>query len=326
MKVSVIISNYNYARYLTTAIESVIAQSYQDFEIIVVDDGSKDNSQEIIVRLQEKYPDRIKAIFQENQGQGGAFNTAFQACSGEIVAFLDADDIWKPNKLQQVVEIFKKSDVVGVMHVLEEVDAKGNLLKKNPPRKYKLSDDLAKVVIDTGNAWNFPPTSALTYRRSILEQVFPIDPIKWRIWADGCLIYITAFLGKIETIDLVLGDYRIHGANNHCTSEESPEKIAKALLGIEMTNKYINEFLERINYPVRVDLSRNLQLRRERYYQKRVWNIRESWAISNLILGWSFYSWYEKIYYLIRFWTKNVNIFFQNTFIHSKKNAKQFAE
>ena len=69
MKFSIIISNYNYARYLNAAIESVIAQSYQNFEIIVVDDGSKDNSREVVLKLQEKYPNKIKAIFQENQGQ-----------------------------------------------------------------------------------------------------------------------------------------------------------------------------------------------------------------------------------------------------------------
>ena len=326
MKVSVIISNYNYARYLTAAIESVIAQSYQDFEIIVVDDGSKDNSQDVIVGLQEKYPDKLKAIFQENRGQGGAFNAGFQACSGEVVAFLDADDIWKPNKLQQVVEIFKQPDVAGVMHLLEEVDSQGNLLEDNPPHKFKLGDDLAKVVIETGNAWNFPPTSALTYRRSVLEKVFPIDAVKWRIWADGCLIYTTAFLGKIKTIDIVLGGYRIHGANNHAGLEATKEQIAKAFLGIEMTNEYINEFLERINYPARVDLSRNLQLRRLQYYERGIWNIRESWAISHLIVGWRFYSWHEKIYYLMRFWAKNFKMLFQSNFINSKKNVKQFAK
>ncbi|MEO0970672.1 MAG: hypothetical protein AAFX80_20695, partial [Cyanobacteria bacterium J06639_18] len=78
-----------------------------------------------------------------------------------------------------------------------------------------------------------------------------------------CLIYSTAFLGKIKTINLVLGGYRIHGANNHASAEVTNEQINKALLGVEMTNQYINEFLENINYPHRVDLSRNLQLRRE---------------------------------------------------------------
>ncbi len=326
MKVSIIISNYNYARYLNAAIESVIAQNYQKFEIIVVDDGSKDNSREVVLKLQEKYPNKIKAIFQENQGQGGAFNTGFQASSGEIIAFLDADDVWKPNKLQQIVEVFQQPEIVGVMHLLEEVDSDGNLLTTKSPKKYKLGEDLAKVVIQTGNAWNFPPTSALSYRRSILEQVFPIDPVRWRIWADGCLIYSTAFLGKIKTINLVLGGYRIHGANNHASAEVTSEQITKALLGVEMTNQYVNEFLENINYPHRVDLSRNLQLRREQYYQQKTWKFGEIFAISRLILGWKFYSWYERIYYLTRFWAKNLNIYFQNNSLYSKKNTKQFAE
>ena len=326
MKVSVIISNYNYALYLTAAVESVIAQSYQNFEIIVVDDGSKDNSQEVIRGLEAQYPDKIKAIFQENQGQGSAFNTGFQACSGEVVAFLDADDIWKPNKLQQVVEIFKQQSVVGVMHLLEKFDSQGNLLEDNPPQKLKLGDDLAKIVMETGNAWNFPPTSALAYRRSILEKVFPIDAVKWRIWADGCLIYTTAFLGKIKTVNRVLGGYRIHGANNHAGLEVTQERIAKAFLGIQMTNEYINEFLGRINYPHRVDLSRNLQLRRAQYYEGGIWNIRESWAISHLIIGWKFYSWDEKIYYLIRFWGKNFKMLVQRIFINRKRLKKQFSK
>ena len=324
MKVSVIISNYNYAQYLTAAVESVIAQSYQNFEIIVIDDGSKDNSQEVILRLEAQYPDKIKAIFQENRGQGGAFNTGFQACSGEIVAFLDADDIWKPNKLQQVVEIFKQQSVVGVMHLLEKFDSQGHLLEDNPPQKLKLGDDLAKIVIETGNAWNFPPTSGLTYRRSALEKVFPIDAVKWRIWADGCLIYTTAFLGKIKIVNQVLGGYRIHGANNHAGLEATQERIAKAFLGIEMTNEYINEFLERINYPHRVDLSRNLQLRRTKYYERGIWNIRESWAISHLIIGWRFYSLHEN--YLMRFWVKNFNIFVQSIFMNRQNSKKQFVK
>lgn len=87
MKVSIIIANYNYAKYLPTAVESVIDQTYTNTEIIIVDDGSKDNSPEVILQLAQKHPGKIKAIFQENQGQGAAFNTGFEATSGDIVAF-----------------------------------------------------------------------------------------------------------------------------------------------------------------------------------------------------------------------------------------------
>ncbi len=314
MKVSVIISNYNYARYLSAAIDSVLAQTYRDIEIIVVDDGSTDNSREAIAQLQQKSPDKIKAIFQANQGQGGAFNTGFEAASGEVIAFLDADDVWKPNKLQRVVEAFNSPDVVGIMHQLDTIDADGNILNdsnKGP----RLSENLAQVILDTGNAWCFPPTSGLAYRHSALKKLFPIDAVKWRIWADGCIIYCTAFLGKIKTLNEELGSYRIHGANNHISRETATsEQETKSQAGIEMTNQYINDFLERIGYPKRVDLSRNLQYRRTKYYRRGKWDITEVLAISRLILGWRFYSLSERVYYLARFLMKSGQFLIRPTF------------
>src|SRR5919199_1795851 len=266
MKVSIIISNYNYARYLPSAIDSALAQTYPDTEIIVVDDGSTDDSRNAIAQCQQRAPHRIKAIFQENQGQGGAFNTGFEASSGEIIAFLDADDVWKPNKLQRVVEALSTPDVVGTMHQLDIIDGDGNVTDSGSINGRIPSGDLARVIINTGNAWWFPPTSGLAYRRSALQKVLPMDAVKWRLWADGCLIYCTAFLGKIKTL---------------------------------------NEFLEHIGYPDRVDLSRNLQYRQLQYYLQGKWDADEVRAISGLILGWPFYTWQERPYYLARFLMKS---------------------
>ncbi len=305
MKVSIIISNYNYARYLKAAVDSVLAQTHQNIEIIVVDDGSTDNSREVIAQLTSQYPDKINAIFQVNQGQGAAFNTGFAAATGEIIAFLDADDVWGHNKLERVLTEFHTLETVGVMHSLESIDALGNRIDSDVAKKLRLSEDLAEVVLNTGNAWSYPPTSGLTYRRSALEKVFPLDGAKWRLWADGCLIYCTAFLGKIKTLNENLAYYRIHGANNHMSTQKVSAYEENALVGIEMTNLYINEFLERIGYPQRVNLSRNLQYRRVRYYCGGVFNFQEACSISRLILGWQFYTWSERVYYLARFWMKN---------------------
>jgi glycosyltransferase involved in cell wall biosynthesis len=306
MKVSVVISNYNYGRYLTKAINSVLSQTHSDVEIVVVDDGSQDDSRSVITQLQQTAPDKIKAIFQTNQGQGGAFNAGFAAATGEIIAFLDADDVWKPHKLQRIVEVFNKSDVVGVMHHLDVIDGNDNSINNASTQGPKLSEDLATLIVKTGNAWCFPPTSGLAYRREALEKVFPIDPVKWRIWADGCIIYCTAFLGKIKTLHENLGYYRIHGANNHMSGAiATKEQEAKSQIGIEMTNQYINDFLARIGYSPKVDLSRNLQYRRTKYYQQSKWDSKEVWAISLLILGWPFYSGQEKLYYLVRFLFKS---------------------
>ncbi|RUR84977.1 glycosyltransferase family 2 protein [Chlorogloeopsis fritschii PCC 9212] len=308
MKVSVIISNYNYARYLPTAIDSVLTQTYPNFEIIIVDDGSKDNSREVIAQLQQTAPDKIKAIYQPNQGQGAAFNTGFEAASGDVIAFLDADDVWQPQKLQRIVEEFNRSDVIGVMHLLNNIDGNGNVVNGGSTVGQLLDDNLAQVIVDTGNAWCFPPTSGLAYRRKALEKIFPIDCSKWRLCADGCLIYCTAFLGKVKTLNEVLGSYRIHGANHYINYSTNKSEEAQALAGIEMTNRYINEFLEQIGHPYRVNLSRNLQYRRTNYYRRGKWNTKEVIAISNLILGWRFYSLWERIYYLMRFWMKSIRL------------------
>src|SRR6476619_6168561 len=99
-RASIIINNYNYDRFLAEAIESALAQTYAETEVIVVDDGSTDDSREIIKR----YGDRCAAISQQNGGQGAAYNAGFAASHGDFVCFLDADDILHPSAMSQVVE------------------------------------------------------------------------------------------------------------------------------------------------------------------------------------------------------------------------------
>jgi glycosyltransferase involved in cell wall biosynthesis len=102
--VSVIINNYNYARFLNAAIDSALNQRYPLIEIIVVDDGSTDDSREIIL----SYGDRITAIFKENGGQASALNAAVAASRGNILCFLDADDFYHPDKVVRVVDTFRQ--------------------------------------------------------------------------------------------------------------------------------------------------------------------------------------------------------------------------
>jgi len=101
--VSVVIPTYNCARYLPEAIDSVLAQTYRDFEIIVVDDGSTDNTAEVLAR----YGDTICVIRQTNQGRSAARNAGILAARGEYIAFLDADDVWLPHKLERQVAVME---------------------------------------------------------------------------------------------------------------------------------------------------------------------------------------------------------------------------
>src|SRR5262245_51139977 len=105
---SIVISNFNYGRYLADAIESALAQTYSHLEVIVVDDGSTDNSHKII----EGYGERIVAISKKNGGQASSYNAGFAASRGEYVCFLDADDLLEPTAIAESIEVFQDPQVV----------------------------------------------------------------------------------------------------------------------------------------------------------------------------------------------------------------------
>lgn len=101
--VSILINNYNYGRFLPNAIDSALKQTYPNIEVVVVDDGSTDNSREVI----NSYIDQIIPVFKNNGGQASAINAGFAASKGEIICFLDADDIFLPDKVSEVVNMFQ---------------------------------------------------------------------------------------------------------------------------------------------------------------------------------------------------------------------------
>lgn len=110
--VSVVIPAYNAAQWLSETIESVLAQSLPPFEVIVVDDGSTDNTQEVLARFRGM----IDVISQENKGLPTARNVGIRAAKGSLIAFLDADDIWLPEKLSRQVECFEQNPDVALIH------------------------------------------------------------------------------------------------------------------------------------------------------------------------------------------------------------------
>ena len=129
--ISVIIPAYNYAEYLPQAIESVLAQDYPQFEVIVVDDGSTDATPDIIRR----YGNKIRSIHQENQGLSAARNTGIQAAKHPYLAFLDADDMWRPGLLLTLALALQTlPPETGLVACQSRViDASGRTIKSNPP-------------------------------------------------------------------------------------------------------------------------------------------------------------------------------------------------
>lgn len=126
-KISVIIPTYNHARYLPETIRSVTGQTYHDFEIIVVDDGSTDNTSRVVSTFGES----VRYIRQENRGLAGARNTGIRAARGEFIGLLDADDLWTPEYLERMLPPFESSRKVGAVYCgWQYMDAAGNLLPR----------------------------------------------------------------------------------------------------------------------------------------------------------------------------------------------------
>lgn len=204
--ISVIITNYNYDNYVGIAINSVIAQSRQADEIIVIDDGSTDRSRERI----ESYGTKIRAIFQKNQGIRKVSNTGYEICRGSIVLYLDADDVLYPNALELIERSFKPG-VAKVQFDLDVIDQCGNFAGR---RFCNFSDDtseesVAQSFAATGT-YLWPVTSGNAYSREFLSKVMPLTPPESH---DGVLNTIAPLYGKVVTIVQPLGQYRIHSRN-----------------------------------------------------------------------------------------------------------------
>ncbi|MBS0169866.1 MAG: glycosyltransferase [Nitrospira sp.] len=122
-RVSVVIPTFNCDRFIRRTVDSALAQTYRDFEIIVVDDGSTDDTRAVL----SEYGKSVHYLFQSNQGASAARNMALEQASGELIAYLDADDLWAPNKLAQQVDYLDAHPECGLVHtevaVVDEQDS-----------------------------------------------------------------------------------------------------------------------------------------------------------------------------------------------------------
>ncbi|MBW4596873.1 MAG: glycosyltransferase family 2 protein [Brasilonema angustatum HA4187-MV1] len=211
--VSVIVPNYNYAKYIGETLESALRQTYPHFEVIVCDDGSTDNSCDIIANFVRK-DSRIKLVCKQNGGVATALNAAYQESKGEIICVLDADDIWLDNKLQRVVEAFKSQPKFGfVIHNVIQIDGQGNLINSTPMLKQLASGWMASYALENGG-WvdNIPPASALSVRREVGELIFPLNE-EFKRNADSIIFRLAPCITEIGSVPEVLSQFRLHGAN-----------------------------------------------------------------------------------------------------------------
>ena len=221
--VSVLVANYNYAKYISETLESVLCQTYLHFEVIVCDDGSTDNSCEIIETYVQKDP-RIKLIRKQNGGVATAMNTAYRQSKGQIVCILDADDLWMPNKLERVVQKFRSEPQCGfVIHNVIQVDGDGNFIKSTPMFESLASGWMAPFALQNGgHVGNIPPASALSIRREVANYIFPINEAFLRN-ADSLMISVGVLLTVIKSVPEVLTKFRLHGKNTSSQSTSTAD-------------------------------------------------------------------------------------------------------
>ena len=213
--VSIIILNYNYGAFVGQAIKSAVDQTYQNKEVIVVDDGSSDHSRSVI----EGFGNAIRTIFKKNGGQASAANAGFELSRGEIVIFLDADDSLGDGALDKIVDAFDSTDVVKVHWPLWRIDEEGLQSDKKVPEGKLAEGNLLEQVIMLGPAHcggppESPPTSGNAWSRKFLRAVMPIPENIFKGGIDQYLFVLTPVFGEIRSILLPLGYYRVHGTNN----------------------------------------------------------------------------------------------------------------
>lgn len=207
-KVSVIIPNYNYAKYIAKTIDSVLAQTYENIEIIVVDDGSKDKSIEVL----KKYGEKITIIEQKNQGVSLARNNGAEKSTGEYIAFLDADDIWLPEKLERQMQKFFEDEEIGLVHCsMTYIDPNDEVCGQiNEGMEGNVAHEFLRftkgVVIGAGSTGIVP--------RKVFEEIGGFDH-RLSTAADWDFSYRIATKYKIGFIRQPLVLYRLHNSNMH---------------------------------------------------------------------------------------------------------------
>ncbi len=268
-KVSVVITCYNYAKYLAGCLNSVLGQSFQDFEIILVNDGSTDNTDEVIAPF--LHDSRIKYIKQYNSGQANAKNTGVNRASGELIAFLDADDKWDFRKLEKQVPLFHDPHVGVVYSLCRLIDENDRVVDLQLNLEHGYLRPRSGMVTEYLLFDNFVPFSSSIVRREcfngfgIFNETLRMG-IDWDLWLRISTQY------QFQYVDQSLMFYRI-GHPGHMSKNIDVRLKCADLITAQFLKKYpgfissdIVQKAEVYKYLNRGYNFRRLDVRRSLYY------------------------------------------------------------
>lgn len=232
-----IINNYNYEKFLYECVLSVLNQTLKIFQLIVVDDGSQDGSVDVINKINDP---RITLIKKSNGGQLSCFNAAFPHIKGDIVFFLDSDDVFCNKYLEKISSLYEEKDVD---FIFANYNIFGSVERKciMPTQDFIFPD--TTLLTFFSKCWIGGPTSTLSMKTSLLKKILPLYELEnaWKTRADDILIWGASLHGaKKYYCHEALVNYRAHGNNNYYGSELTIEEIREREINI---SHYFSNFL-----------------------------------------------------------------------------------
>ncbi|HEV2619783.1 MAG TPA: glycosyltransferase family A protein [Acidobacteriaceae bacterium] len=222
-KVDVIIPSYNTAKYLPIALESVISQTFADWRIVLVDDGSTDDTAEVVAPYIARLGPKLKYIKQPNAGLPAARNTAIKNASAELLALLDADDIWLPHRLEESVKAFAGRPEVGLSYGFNRrVDEHGEVIDTFDRGRRHAEGRIASQIymrrVDL-------PCPTITFRKQCVDEVGLFDEAL-RATEDRDLWLRIAQRYEVALVPQILAHYRVSGQS----MSTDPERMLQAQL------------------------------------------------------------------------------------------------
>jgi teichuronic acid biosynthesis glycosyltransferase TuaG len=217
--VSAVMTSYNHEKYISASIESVLNQSFKDFELIVLDDCSKDNSQKIIETYQAKDV-RIQALFhKKNTGMAKSMNDLFAVAKGKYIALIDSDDLWEKTKLEKQLAILEKNDSQIVWSEGKIIDSEGlpigeTFTQNEQAQHKKKSGNLFEILLNR----NFIFDSSVIFKKELAEGIRFNEELKYynayKFLVDLAKNHSFLFIPE------PLARYRVHGMNAHLSDEK----------------------------------------------------------------------------------------------------------
>lgn len=236
---TVLIAAYDQGRYIERTLDTVAAQTFRDFELIVVNDGSTDDTELVVSQWLERFssshPHRVVLETTVNQGQAVAFERGLALSRGTWVCLLDSDDLWLPNKLDRVAAAIALAPGAGmVMHPLLVVDGAGRRTGDVRPKRARLSDGDVRDQVRRTSRHVAPATSGVVLRRDVFARLTPAPTRDFKTHADTYLTLGACLLEPVVALEEPLGEYRMHDDGQH----------VRTMLSVEGLRRYVS--LQRI--------------------------------------------------------------------------------